>query len=301
MCFRPSSEKYVICVVLILSSHNNDRIFTVAVRNSSATLVCKKMSEKIQIDEETKQFVQEILSKNNFSPACEVKYFPGSEVGDGFGSKTIGVDVSEGEKSLNLFLKCALTAFEDEGMLKIYTTEVFLYKTIIPTYYKMLKDRDIEDGFRNAPKCYGVYEKPRREIIAMDNLRKMNYTLFNKSKYFDDKHLKLTLQTFAKFHAISFALKDQQRDLHDAFCDDRPNIFIVTKFVGFEKIMANAANDFLSKLDHEEDSDILERCDGLDSKIKDQVVNMVNYLSDYAILTKGDCWVNNMMIKYEVI
>lgn len=258
------------------------------------------MSDHIEIDEETKQFVYDILSKNNFKSTSEIEYTSGSQVGDGYGSKTIAVDVKDGDRSLHLFLKCALNVFRHESFDKIYATEILLYTTIIPTYQKFSTDKSIDYDFSNAPKCYGVYEKAGSEIIALENLREKNFTLFDKSKYMNDKHLELIFQTFAKFHAISFAMKDQRREIHDKFCEDRPNIFVGLRVLGMANVVGNMAKEFVYKLDQNEDEDIIRRCNDLASRIEDQLMNMDKYLNEYSILTKGDCWVNNMMLLYQV-
>lgn len=258
------------------------------------------MCDDFGVTDEIKAFVLSLLRKHNFGVKCEIKYFPGTTPGDGYGSKTIGVDVTDGERSLHLFLKCSLDLATDDSFSQIYKTEILLYKTIVPTYQQFLIDKDIENIFRNVPVCYGVNEKDKNEIIALENLRKKNYTLYDKSKCMNNAHLKLVLETFAKFHAISFAFKDQHRQSHDDFLGNRVNIYAIIESTGFVTTISNMVKDFVSKLDPIEDKDILDRSSDLASKVYDQIMNMLNYLDDYSILTKGDCWVNNMMFLYEV-
>lgn len=256
-------------------------------------------SHEFAISDEIKTFVTEILSKNNFAPTSEIKYYPGSEVGEGYGSKTIAVDITDETKSLNLFLKCPLTVIKHQSFNAIYATEIKWYKTIYPAYRKFLTEKNTKNGFINVPMCYGVLEKSGYESVALENLRKRNFKLFDKSKFMNDEHLKLTLETFAKFHAISFALKDQQRQAHDYFIGDRPNIIVALDVLGYDKVILNMVKQFVAQLDPVEDKDILERCNDVPSKVIDQFLNMEKYLSDYSILTKGDCWINNMMFLYE--
>lgn len=267
----------------------------------SLKIVCARMASNVDIEDEAKKLVLSIISENNFNLKCDINYFDGSEAGDGYGSKTMAVDIKDDEKTLHLFLKCALTTFRHESLDKIYATEIALYKEIIPAYYKFLESRGITDGFRNVPKCYGAQEKPGSEILVLENLKKRNFVLFDKSKYMNDNHLRLLLKTFAKFHAISFAFKDQRKQVHDEFCKDRPNIFVCLRLIRFEDVIAQTIRDFLKKMNPDTDSDILLRAKNLDTQAKDAILNMDKYLDKYAILTKGDCWVNNTMLLYEVI
>lgn len=259
------------------------------------------MCDDLGVTGEIKAFVLDVLTKNGFGPTtCEIKYFAGSALGDGYGSKTLGVDITEDTRSLHLFLKCALPGVAIDKFNEIYKTEILLYKTIYPAYCKFLKDKGVENGFRNVPECYGVFEKTGSEIVALENLRKRNYTMYERSKCMNDEHLKLVLETFAKFHAISFAFKDQQKELHDDFLGNRINIFVNLKHIGLNEVISKMVKDFLSKLDPIEDKDILDRSENLASGVYDHFTKSECHLSDYSILTKGDCWVNNMMFLYEV-
>lgn len=258
------------------------------------------MSDQLAISNEIKAFVQGILSEKLFDSTAEIKYFPGSEIGDGYGSKTLAVNINDETKSLHLFLKCALTTINIKSLHSIYETEIKWYKTIYPAYQKFLADKKIKNGFNNVPLCYGVLEKTGSETVALENLRARSFTLFDRFTFMNYEHLKLTLETFAKFHAVSFALKDQQREVHDDYIGGRPNIILALKDLAFEKIISNMVSEFVSKLDPIEDEDILRKSEHLASRVLDQFLNMERYLNDYSILTKGDCWVNNMMILYKV-
>lgn len=259
------------------------------------------MSSDFHVSNAVKDLIAKITLESGFKISSDVKYSDGSQPGDGYATNTLAAKIVDGEKSLDIFLKCALDFSENSPeMDTIYVREIFFYKTIYPTYQKFLNDKGVKDGFSSVPKSYGFYEKQFKSIIALENLRTKGFTLFDKTKYMNHEHLALILRTFAKFHAISFAMKDQNKECHDQFCDECPNIFQVCKSRDFEKITARIVAQFLSKLDPDEDRDITERCHDLCPKIEDHNLNLSDYLSEYSILTKGDCWINNMMILYEV-
>ncbi|GJQ82622.1 hypothetical protein Trydic_g19643 [Trypoxylus dichotomus] len=257
--------------------------------------------DELNVRDEIKRLVQELALKNGFDSTAEIKYYIGSQVGDGYGAETIAVDVEKDGKSLNLFLKCAKYVKDTRKVEtdKIYANEIYFYKTIYPAYVDFLKEKGVRDGFQNAPKYFGARKDRYKEVIFLENLRSKGYTLFNRFKFMDDAHLTLVMKTFAKFHAISFVFKDQHPQLHAEMCSHCYDVRISMDAMGFYKMLADMAHDFFAKLDPIEDKDILDRCGNVVEKTIDCVKNSPRYSNEYSILTKGDCWSNNMMILYD--
>lgn len=259
-------------------------------------------SNNVNVSSQVRDLVTKIISENGFKLSSQITYFEGSQPGDGYATKTLIVKITDDEKSLSVFLKCPLDLKKESANIdSLYMREIFFYKTIYPTYQKFLQDKKVKDGFSSVPKSLGFCEKNFKGIVALENLREKGFTLFDKTKHMNHDHFDLIFRTFAKFHAISFAMKDQNRELHDQFCDHCPNVCQILKSQGFEKAMAKSVTQFVSKLDPENDRYLIERLgDNLGPKIEDHILNLSDHLSEYSILTKGDCWVNNMMILYEV-
>lgn len=250
------------------------------------------------VSSEVKDLISRVILENGFSTTSEVKYSPGAEPGDGFASKTYAVEIVDGKKKLQLFVKCPLEV-KDLDFLQLYNCEIYFYTIVHPTYLKFIEDRFITNALPSILRCYGA--NMDTGILALENIRPKGFRLFNKTKYMNDEHMELILRTFARFHAVSFAMKDQCRETHDKFCDAWSYMYRRMKHRGFEKICSRTLADFISKLDAVQDRDILDKCAHLGPKVEDVILNMPDHLSQYSTLTKGDCWVNNMMLTYEAI
>ncbi|KRT78403.1 hypothetical protein AMK59_7343 [Oryctes borbonicus] len=261
----------------------------------------KPQFNEINVRDEIKHLVGELAAKHGFSEGAEIKYFIGSQVGDGYGAETIAVAVEKDGKSLNLFLKCAKYTNDTRRVEtdKIYANEIYFYKTVYPAYRDFLNEKGIRDGFYNAPKYYGAQRDRFKEVIFLENLRSKGYTLFNRFKFMNDAHLTLVLKIFAKFHAISFAFKDQRHEFHEKMCSNCYDVNITMEAMGFYKMLGDMTRDFFAKLDPVEDKDILDRSGNIVEKTIDCVRNSAKRHDAYSILTKGDCWSNNMMLLYE--
>lgn len=257
------------------------------------------MSNAFVVPDDIKQFAEEIIAKNDLQPSAKIDYGPGADLGDGYMSKTFIVDVSDGDKSLHLFLKVplGLSWHENLPITKLFKNEIYFYSTVYPAYQSFLQEKGIEDGFRNAPKCYTI----SGDYIALENLKRKGYGRFAKRKTMNDEHILLALKTFAKFHAISYAFKDQKRDLFDSFTRDIQ--FCMNDLMlagGFDKMLDAILRQFLKTLDPIEDKDLLEGSEDIVEVITHVLLNIENFADEYSTITQGDCWNNNMMYLYDV-
>lgn len=67
------------------------------------------------------------------------------------------------------------------------------------------------NGFYQYPKCYKTIDTEFSECIVLEDLKRKNF--FPLNRYIDkatNEHVCLAMRALGKFHAISFALKDQQ-------------------------------------------------------------------------------------------
>ncbi|GJQ78459.1 hypothetical protein Trydic_g11577 [Trypoxylus dichotomus] len=259
------------------------------------------MSEEISVPDNVKEFINDLVKKCNLNPSAKIIYNPGSEIGDGFMSKTYTVDINDSEQSLNVFLKCALD-INIPGMptpVQIYSNEIYFYESVVPKYMEFLEEKSITDGFRNVPRYYGSAEN---KILALENLRKTGYELCDKTFVGNEEHIELVFKTFAKYHAIGFAYKDQKPDEYQKILEGATDLMRGTSEELDEQkveVIKVTMQDFLKKLDPRKDKFIL----GQSQYILDRLIEfgVGAGIEAYAnpILTQGDCWCNNMMFKYD--
>lgn len=259
------------------------------------------MSTEFNVNSDVVDLVNEIIAENGFGKETKITYAIGSQTGDGFLSRNIAVTISDDEKVLDLFLKYGLNIQNSSSIPteKLYANEIHFYDKISPAFAEFLQERNVSDGFTNLAKCYGTSKK---NIIVLENLKKIGYQLCDKTKPLNDKYVSLVFKTFAKFHAVSFALKDQNPELYQKL--------ISIDEITTEDIDNQAWDDaskinidkFLASLDPVKDKHILDRTRGLAQRLLD-VANRYVFASDkseYDILIQGDSWCNNMMFLFEV-
>lgn len=239
----------------------------------------------------------------------------GSNHGDGFLAAMKRITVS-GKRNgrddiLSLIFKlmpASAARREQFNSTKVFTREVTMYNKVlnIMNDFQIEKGLSAEDGFFEYPKCYGVIEDAANDRFAlvMEDLKESGYEMFDKFKPSDYDHVKLFMESLGKYHAVSFALKDQ-----------RPGVF--EQFKDLEDIFGDQVNNSPEMMQamfrHAYDRAILAFEDDIAKekavlalrKLKENFLHdLVNLPAGrksepFSVINHGDCWNNNLMFKYD--
>ncbi|XP_044755969.1 uncharacterized protein LOC123314723 [Coccinella septempunctata] len=184
-----------------------------------------------------------------------------------------------------------------DGILDIRETHV--YSKVFPALLQLLTESNSEYKLENVAKIYLINREYQHETMIMGDLRKEGYRLWNKRKPMNLEHIKTVLSNYGKYHASSMALRVRKPEVFKELTSDMENMF--KHFLNDEeirKLFREYVEDALNVLKESGLDDIFE-------KLKDLPVNVLEVLSktveveDRVIITHGDCWINNMMFKYE--
>lgn len=258
--------------------------------------------EALQPGEHVKQFIAKLIIENAIENVVDIKYRSGARAGDGYASRQIAVDVKTNDKVFNFFVKCIIKLMPNDTVPidKLYSTEINFYNIVYPAYRKFLNKRYATHVFHQVPKCYGTSKEDG--IIVLENLKPKGYTLYDRTIPMGRVHLELVLKTFAKFHAVSFAFKDQDKDTYRKLLDNSHGD-VLSKIMSAEvsvQMLRTIVKDFLEQLDPVKDKNILDHCENLTDKLLASVSSPTQYVNEYSILTQADCWCNNVMFAYTV-
>lgn len=158
-----------------------------------------------------------------------------------------------------------------------------------------------ENGFIEYPKCYRTVDVEPSECVFLEDLSVKGFSIIDRfNEEVTAEHVQLIMQCLGKFHAISFALKDQQPDKFvelaapltevfirsdDAFMRDyfSKQMDVVYKAVDGD----NHLTEKLKKLFEKEPFDIALECLNLEST------------GGASVISHGDAWQNNTMFRYD--
>lgn len=244
-----------------------------------------------------------------------INYERGSNFGDGFvaeivkatikGSQLIKGVQEDSQLVLVLKLPPENKARRETMGMNVFEREVTAYNEILPMFQKFQSDKGLKpgQGFVSFPKCYyASFDKEKDEaVIIMEDIRKKGFKMLNKYKTVDYPHAKAILETVAQFHGLSLAMKDQcpgvfdkYKGLKDAFAEGMVNDMMKTMTIASCQKAAEALEP------HEEI--LKQKLLAFGENIIDIVKSCTNgeLAEPYAVLNHGDCWINNMMFKYQV-
>ncbi|RZC35392.1 EcKinase domain containing protein, partial [Asbolus verrucosus] len=143
-----------------------------------------------------------------------------NEKGEGFLAQFFMVTIKDtvSNKQLDVAIKAA---FIDDQVRKIlpirwaFENEVYFYSEVYPLFKKFERHHGICEDVEYVPKCLKVSIEEHSEMLALENLKVSGFEIFDKTCFLDHDHISLIFETYGRFHASSFALRDQQPEVYE--------------------------------------------------------------------------------------
>ncbi|KAL3288016.1 hypothetical protein HHI36_002468 [Cryptolaemus montrouzieri] len=256
-----------------------------------------------ELQEKQKSWVEEVLKEKNFNK-IEIE-FPDFDPNGGQSSLMSFVKVlaeKNGEKSIfDLIIKRGRDDGCDPLNLKlIYVNEVYFYSQIVPCFEKFAKGKNVVP-FENIPHCYGTITQEEQYVIVLENLKPKGFRLHNLHEPMDIDHVRLVVEAYAKWHAFSFALRDQQPWCFDelAQCSQEIRNCKIKDFV--IPTTQREIDAVIEIYEKKKDSVMAEKLRALKvncfQSLKDYY--SANDDEDYLVIRHGDCWMNNFIFQYK--
>ncbi|RZC37343.1 EcKinase, DUF1679, and/or APH domain containing protein [Asbolus verrucosus] len=210
-------------------------------------------------------------------------------------------------KELDVAIKAAFTedsARKTAGPVEVvFENEIYFYTEVYPAFKSFEKDLGISQTMDFVAECFKVSREKQREILVFENLTASNFEVFPKKLFLDFEHISLIFKTYARFHAYSFALRDQRPEEYANLINVFQNtyaVFLDVKNSLFKRSLLRFAHQVEEYLKPGEDDLIIEKYKKYrgDAFI-DQFRETIAEPGDYSAILHGDCWSNNLMFKYE--
>ncbi|KAK9712056.1 Ecdysteroid kinase-like family [Popillia japonica] len=171
--------------------------------------------------EDVNQVLQEIIAREKFQNPTVV-FSQGSKIGQGFLGVDTAVEITEGNRKLELFVKTAPKHEKFRELMHIrlaYCNEFRFYNTI---YAEMDKFHQEKTGrpMNIAAKYCGGSDEEMKEIIVMENVKVEGFSAKNLREPLDKDHIVIMMKTYAKLHGTSFAFKDQRKEVFEDVTKD---------------------------------------------------------------------------------
>lgn len=158
-----------------------------------------------------------------------------------------------------------------------------------------------ENGFNEYPKCYRTVDEDPDESIFLEDMSCRAFTMIDKSKEeVTADHVRLVMQSLGKFHAISFAIKDQQPDKFKQLTSNLKELFIRRDDGFFRAYFNKQVENISNAVSGDKDAHLLAKIKKFFEK--DALDIAADCLDDNLddsgfVITHGDTWQNNTMFR----
>ncbi|XP_068896158.1 uncharacterized protein [Tenebrio molitor] len=256
-------------------------------------------------EDEIRFWLKSVLTEENLDD-FSVNILGNSEKGDGYAGDIVFVRltsaIAHSPKEYNLVLKCSKrseTLRKTTPIKEAFTNEIYVYNTVLPVFTEFQRKHGIENPFDSVPKYYGKFTDENTEVLVFENLKSAGYSLWNKKNPLTRKHINMVVEEYGKFHAISFAMQDQQPEKFQELSSELVDIFKQTMTSSaFGDVYSKGFDEVCDLLKGDLDDETLIKWKNLRKQVNYIFTDMCEQPDVQKVILHGDCWNNNFMFKH---
>lgn len=256
-------------------------------------------------DNSEHQFIENVL-RRCFNDYSNYTLHSPDSVGSGYAATMLFVKVNCKNKVLHLVIKRSL---QDEDKRKfidpkpMYEREAYFYSVFYPAITEYQIEMTGYQMFSSIAQCYGSYFEDKSEAIALEDLTRDGYKVCDRKVPMDEYHISLALKELGKFHGISLAMKHQDpQKFYELTSPLRECSFFVDtvrQTLGVE-IFDQRLQLIAESLKNDGRREDADKIDLVRKDIPDILFRYTDPKDSHSVVLHGDCWLNNIMFKYEV-
>lgn len=216
---------------------------------------------------------------------------------------TRNIDGTSVSDKIHLVLKTAPSSTNRRQVFQATTgfkCEVEMYTKVLTVFVAFQDQNNLkaEDKFLAFPKVYATsYDEEKDQFaIIMEDLRIKNYRRSNRSDSTTYEHARLVMSKLAKYHAISFVMRDQKPDI---FQEIARNETLSSRYMkddlGYEII--NVFDRSINALENEKHKELITDLKTTYLEWVDKFSNE-QFVGESGVILHGDCWSNNVIFQY---
>ncbi|XP_026462580.1 uncharacterized protein LOC113364307 [Ctenocephalides felis] len=186
---------------------------------------------------------------------------------------------------------------ENNSNPEFFSKETYMYLKVLPEFALLQKELGCKTRFDGYANCIAAGEENLDEFVLMEDLRSQGFLMFDRHQKLDLNHVALVMQELGKYHALSFAMKDQKPELFKKLADFKDVFFDGVLNEGFNTYINTLVDKAQNTLDEDDKCrQKLEQFRHL-STLGTELVKGAN-AEPYAVINHGDCWNNNVLFRY---
>ncbi|XP_048004564.1 uncharacterized protein LOC125240624 isoform X2 [Leguminivora glycinivorella] len=178
---------------------------------------------------------------------------------------------------------------------EFFKNEINFYEKVLPELLQLQNSKEFSGSFDNHVRLCFTHCDGEYDMICLQDIRTEG---FKTKEIIDLEHGKLILKTLARFHALSFALKDENPDKYKEICKEITETYYDGKFWSwYKKLWSQICSVAINAVESEYPNSIYVK------KIREFAVpkrfkDLTKAVKDNKVILHGDCRASNYMFKY---
>lgn len=256
-----------------------------------------------QISEKQIAFITKVLEGRGFNDGTVVVE-PVGKAGDNYAANVKRITFDNGNgTTFKMIAKIAPTVEmlrQAARVAAIFGNETIIYEKVLPKFEELENKAGLssEDKLR-WPACYGTLTDPPNEVILLEDLAEAGFAMLDRFKSLDDGQVKSILRNFAKFHSLSYVLKNKEPNVYEDFATGLYDMWALSTPEAqafFTMFLNQIETQTLMVLDQDQHKKLVK---GLVTGAIDHM-NKLKKADEGAkqiVIQQGDAWTNNIMYK----
>ncbi|XP_031627330.1 uncharacterized protein LOC116343427 [Contarinia nasturtii] len=189
----------------------------------------------------------------------------------------------------------------------LFLQEIYMYNEVLPSFRQFEGSKGVTaaaDCFSEYPKCFKTIDDEPSECVLLEDLSARDLSIIDRySEEVTADHVYLVMSTLGKFHAISFALKDQKPEKFHELASKLKEMFIDPDDPMFRMYYEKFTESIFKVLGNEEDVELLAKMKKLFERHSiDIAADCLNLemTGSASVISYGDSWQNNIMFGYDM-
>ncbi|XP_072946368.1 uncharacterized protein [Epargyreus clarus] len=182
-----------------------------------------------------------------------------------------------------------------------FKNEIDFYQQCLPALLKFQAKKNVKDPFDKYAKILLAYYDGVSDVIALEDASLEQFGSAVRQEGIDYDHCKLTFKVLAQYHAMSFAMRDQEPLEFDRISKAIKEMYYdESVWDWYQKFWARICGIAIDAVEKEYPNSIyVEKIK--EFAVPDRYKNMCAATKDktHGVISHGDCWTNNFLYKYE--
>lgn len=217
--------------------------------------------------------------------------------------KIIGKDNSDEENHVQVLLKNIPKSLSRKLTFRcdeFFKNEINFYEHVLPSLLQFQSTKKVSDPFLNYAKLFYSYCDGENDFIILEDATIHSFGAAVRQQGIDLAHAEMTLKTFAKFHAMSFAMRDQKPEEFARICNKIEEQYYHERLWGwYQRFWARLCRVAIDAVEKEYPNSIyLEKLKSFAVPATFERACKAVKDTENGVISHGDSWTNNFLYKY---